>query len=411
MKRTVKGDPEYIHKLNREIVVNCVYFGQPISRIEISRRTHISKSTVTNIVKELLADETLVVHGLADSYEMGGRCPELLLINREAKYFVGVNIGRCVITVVISDIYGEVIDNLECPMIENPGFEEVISLINELISSVIKKNEERVSEKVMGIGVSVSGIVNSNEGIVIHSPNLSWQNADVRSAIEKVQKIPVFVDNCTRCMARSYVMFNKKERFQSFLCVNIAYGIGSAIVRDFDIGNNSRSYASELGHITVDEHGPMCSCGKKGCLENYASGRAIARRAKERIRNGEETLIHQLVFGDITKVDAKVVAEAAEQGDLVACEILEDAAGKLGLAISHAVNLLELDAVILEGGVSRTKAGFIEKIREVAMKNIMSNLEKKCRIELGTLGKYTETLGAVGLVINSLAGISYGEEP
>ena len=131
-----KGDPGYMHELNKELVMNCIYFNEPISRIEISRRTGISKSTVTNITKELLADGSLSVYGRDDAHEAGGRCPELLNINRDAKYFIGVNIGRTTIIAAITDIYGTVIDAVECPMLSVPEFSQVMEIVNQSISKV-----------------------------------------------------------------------------------------------------------------------------------------------------------------------------------------------------------------------------------------------------------------------------------
>lgn len=399
-----------MHELNKELVMNCIYFNEPISRIEVSRKTGISKSTVTNITKELLDDGSLSVYGRDDTHEACGRCPELLNINRKSKYFIGINIGRTKIVTAITDIYGTIIDVTETPMLPTPEFYEVMGLVNQNILDIRKKNSAVVDGKLIGIGVSVSGIVDVQEGVVIHSPNFSWNNVPVRAEIEEIQKLPVFVDNCTHCIARGYVMFNKEDRVSSFLCVNIAYGIGSAVVNNYDIFGDGKTYISELGHVTVEPNGAMCACGKRGCLENYASGRAIAQTAKDYIRNGENTLITSLCHGEIDKVDTKLVAEAAERGDPLAQRIIKNAAEKIGLVISHAINILDFDAVILEGGVSRTKANFIERIREVAISNSMKNKAKHMSIQRGTIGRYAESLGAAGLVINSLVGISCNDD-
>lgn len=404
-----KGDPEYMRKLNKSLVMNCIYFNEPISRVEISKLTGISKSTVSNITGDFLSDHSLSVCGRDDAHDVGGRCPELLNIKRDSKCFIGVNIGRTKISVILIDIFGEILDTAECPMPASTDFAVVMCNVNEGISKIRKTCSRLENGELLGIGVSVSGIVDSQNGIVVNSPNLRWNNAPIREEVERVQGIPVFVDNCTCCIARAYLLFNGKVRHSSFLCVNIAYGIGSAVVNNYKIFSGSKAGTSELGHITMDPKGAVCNCGKRGCLENYASGRAIAKIARDRIVAGEESLLKELAESDLNNVDAKLVAEAAERGDIMAQSILDDAAENLGIAISHAVNIMGIDVILLEGGVSRTKANFVEKVREAILNNSMKSMSNSIIIERGTMGQYAEPLGAAGLVINQLVGISFSE--
>ncbi|MFQ5595459.1 MAG: ROK family protein, partial [Anaerolineae bacterium] len=228
-------------------------------------------------------------------------------------------------------------------------FETMISLARSLLSDV--------EGKPAAVGVSFGGPVNAAEGIVLLSHHVpGWENTPLRDQLESSLGVPVSIDNDANAGALGEWRLGAGRDCQSLLYITVSTGIGGGWVLGGKVYHGADSVAGEIGHITVEHGGPACICGRRGCLEAVAAGPAIARRAQERLRAESQTgaLLRQLAGGAIETVTAKHVSQAAQAGDELARQVLDETARALGFGISYAISLMNPERVVVGGGVAKS---------------------------------------------------------
>jgi predicted NBD/HSP70 family sugar kinase len=204
-------------------------------------------------------------------------------------------------------------------------------------------------------------------------------------------------------MAVAEQHFGQGQGVDEFLHVSIGVGIGAAIFTSGKLHYGSDGFAGELGHITIDEHGEICSCGNRGCLEVCASAGAIISQARTRLQKGVDSLLFQLVEGNLERISVETVVEAAQAGDKLSMMILKEAAEHLGTALADVVNLLNPKKIILGGAVPKTAGKFLTEpllvtIRERALPQVTQNLE----VSISNLSDESAAVGAAILAAESL---------
>ena len=224
------------------------------------------------------------------------------------------------------------------------------------------------------IGVSFGGPVKADEGLVLLSHHVpGWERVPLRERLEARFGAPAAVDNDANVAALGEWRFGAGQDCRSLLYVTVSTGIGGGWVLDGRIHHGADSLAGEIGHMTVRPGGPVCTCGRRGCLEAVAAGPAIARRAQERLlaepQAGE--ILRRLIGGDVGAVTAKHVSQATEAGDALAREVLEEAAQALGFGIGCAIALMNPERVVVGGGVAKSGERYFEAVRAAARANVL----------------------------------------
>jgi len=248
------------------------------------------------------------------------------------------------------------------------------------------------------IGVSFGGPVKAAEGLVLLSHHVpGWENIPLREWLQRRFGVPAAVDNDANVAALGEWRFGAGQGCRSLLYVTVSTGIGGGWILDGRIYRGADSLAGEIGHMTVQLGGPVCTCGRRGCLEAVAAGPAIARSAQERLeaepRRGE--ILRDLVGDDVGAVTAEHVSRAAEAGDELAREVLEEAARALGFGIGCAIALMNPERVVVGGGVAKSGERYFEAVREAALENVLSGM----RVEIvpAALGDDAPLWGAIAL--------------
>lgn len=219
------------------------------------------------------------------------------------------------------------------------------------------------------IGVSFGGPVDPTTGTVHLSPHVpGWENVPLRQMLEAEFGAPTSVDNDANAAALGEHRFGAGRGYESLLYVTVSTGVGGGWILDGRPWRGAGGMAGEIGHTVVDPTGPVCVCGKRGCVERLASGPYIARRAREWLETqpGRGHILRTLAGHDLEAVTAQLVSQAAAQGDELAWEALEVAAWALGVAIGNAANLVNPHRFVLGGGVTKAGGRFWEVIRRVA---------------------------------------------
>ena len=368
-------NPQLVKIKNRNLILRLIYERGSISRQEISRLIGLTPATVTNITGELLEKGFITELSNFREKSSAGRKAVPLAINPTAGYVIGVDIRPKIVRMSISDLLGRLSNIESFPYNSNR---------DELIETLVEKLQVLTEDRdILGIGIGVPGLVDSSSGEVKISPNLGWKNLNLSGPIEKSLRIPVTVENNVRVMALGERWFGKGKKSDNFILVYVSLGVGSGIVISGKIYKGINNSAGEIGHTVVSEDGELCNCGKKGCLETFASARAI-------VKNFKGTSLDE-------DSDIDEIKSAIEKGDKRAIEIVNRAGHYLGVGISNLVNILDPEMIILAGRVIRLGKTLLFPMRESLESRLFST--NKIRIEISELGKEIGLYGASALAL------------
>jgi len=297
------------------------------------------------------------------------------------KHSLAVDIGGTKMAICALDKNGIVAGDIES--IPIPFNDKHVADLEIILEIIHKKYHElkKKAIKIPGIGISICGSVDPMGENVIYVPNLYWRNIPLRKLVSEKIGIPVFVDQDTRAAALGEAVWGIAKGIDSFYWVTVGTGVGSAMFLNGSLFTGVHGYSGWLGHSTVDEiNGPVCSCGRRGCLETYVSGPWITKKAEEIIRQGRGQGILENTSGN--PVMAADVFEAAREGDSAAVEIAESVVHLLAKSIGTVVNILDIQLVILGGGVIKHSPVIADLVLEsippfIAGKEILEDLQIK----------------------------------
>jgi glucokinase-like ROK family protein len=298
---------------------------------------------------------------------------------------------------MVTDFSTHVLQEVEQPFsLENDPV-SCIRQIDDYLKQILGQMNLELNQ-ISAFGISVPSPVINESGVVDSPPIMAdWDEFPIRSYLQQLWQVPVIVGNDAEMGALGEWSCGVGRGENYLACVKVGAGVGAGFILDGQIYRGKNGSAGEIGHITIKENGPKCSCGNYGCLEAMASGRAIARNAGESIKRGQRTLLSIL---DPTKIMAINVAQAAQRGDLVAQQIIAEAGSYLGIAIASLVNLFNHGMVIIGGSVSQIGDLLLEPIRKTVMDRSLASAAKEVRITTAVLGRHATSMGAVVQAIN-----------
>lgn len=393
------GSFKLMKSLNRTLILNIIRKDGPISRAEIAKQAKLTPPTVTNVVHELL--QTQLVKEREMGASTGGRKPILLTINSESFYVIGVDVGIRHLRVVTADLHATITNEIEAPIPEGVGKKELLQLLVEQVHRIIQ-HADLPKKKIIGIGIGMHGVVDAKEGIALYAPNFDLQDIPIKSVLEKEFQIPVKVENDAKALALGEKWFGYGINTQNMVCLNVGNGIGAGIIIDDKLFNGMNGIAGEIGHTAIDLNGPKCSCGNYGCLQALAAGDAIRKRALAEIKRGRKSKIVEVVDGDLSKIDGKIVHQAATLGDDLAKEVLKQSGQYLGVGIANLINLMNPDLVVISGGVSKAGEFILDPIKRLVEERVLNMEAKGTDIFLSKLGDRGTVIGALTLVLEEL---------
>jgi glucokinase len=276
---------------------------------------------------------------------------------------VGVDIGGTKVAAGLVDERGEILARSRTPMqTAGPaanGLAAVSTAIEALFSS------ECSAEQVDAIGVCAPGPLNPKTGVIINPPNLKiWHNYPLAEEMRRLHQVPVKIDNDANAAALAEAKWGAARGYRNVFYTCVGTGIGTGIVFDGKIYHGRTGAAAEGGHLGIDIHGPVCNCGKRGCIETLAAGPAIARRAQEKLARNPASLLLEMAGGDARAVTSEMVGKAQAAGDPVAKDVMREELDLLAYWLGNIIDLLEPDVIVIGGGVSSLLAPFLGEIRE-----------------------------------------------
>ncbi|GHV87450.1 transcriptional regulator [Spirochaetia bacterium] len=397
-------DKFQIAQTNKYNVIHCLTREGPINRVAIARRTDLSVPTVMSIIDELFAKG--IIRSIGKGEFLRGKPPEMLEIVPDRFFYIGVDIGRTTIRIVANNAISRQILCFQEPTGDPFPEQAFVERLRKLILRIVKRLHTN-TERILGAGIAMPGLIENETGRVLVSPDFGWQDIPLQALLQKDLPFPVLVDNSNRALAlnESYISGEEDHSHTTF-AVNLGYGIGGALVMGEQLYSGASGTSGEIGHSTVDPNGPVCKCGKAGCLEAVASGEAIARLAREALsaqaKARSTSKMAELCGGDPEKIDAALVFRAAELGDKIAMKIIDDAAEYIGIMLSTSINVLDPDRLVLCGGLMKNGPWFFEKIKISIEKYKMKLAGRELVISVGLQGEYSTANGACKNLANTL---------
>ena len=386
------SDQSFVRSLNKASIVDLIRQApEGISRAELAESLDVSRTTVSAIVNDLLAEHLVLERGAGAS--RGGRRPIVLEINPDAGRVVGVDIGASHLTVLVADLHGHVLAGVEEPLVIEAGPEPCLQAAVALVNDTLARAGS-AWEAVRAIGVAVPGPVIAEQGLVSAPPIMpGWDGFPIRAELAARWQRAISLDNDADLGALGEWTFGAGQGANHLAYIKLGTGIGCGLLLDGRIYRGVLGTAGEIGHVTVAEGGPPCTCGNYGCLEAVAGGRAIAQRAELAVKAGQRTrLLQKAATGPLT---TEMVAQAALEGDVVAQQLLADAGRHIGSALASLINLLNPDRVILGGGVTKSGSYLLEPLQQAIEERTMRPSRQAVQVVLAQLGRRSVALGAV----------------
>jgi len=271
-----------------------------------------------------------------------------------------VDIGGTKVAAGLVDANGEIFAHVREPMISNSSAEAGLNSVFSAIARVIPPDIE-----VGGIGICAPGPLDPESGVILNPPNVPcWRNFPLAESVQRRYFAPVKVDNDANAAALAETRWGAARGYRNVFYATIGTGIGTGIVFDGKIYHGRTGSAGEGGHVSIDYQGPICRCGKPGCIEILASGTAIAQRARQELAAGATSAMLELARGDLAAFTGEIVGKAAESGDALAIRILSEATEMLALWLSNIVDLFDPDVIVIGGGAAALYRPFFAKLHE-----------------------------------------------
>jgi predicted NBD/HSP70 family sugar kinase len=400
MQYDKKIDKLQIARTNKYNVTRCIIRKGPINRAAIAKQLNLSIPTVMWIADDLIKKEIIRSVGKGESGV--GKHPELLEIIPDSFFYVGADVGRTTIRIVINNAAEEEIIAVQKPTGDTFPVKSFVNRLGRFILQTVKKMKIE-NNRILGAGIAMPGLIESGSGQVLISPDFGWKDIPLQSWLQKQLPYPILVRNSNHALALNESYIQKEEMIShTTFCISLGYGIGAALVNGEELYFGSSGASGELGHSVVEKDGPLCKCGNSGCLESVASGEAIARQAQTVVAHHGKSIMAKLCGEDPSSIDAKIVFKAAEMGDVLALKIIDSAAEYIGIGLSTAVNVLDPDRVILGGGLMQNGPYFPERIRLSMEKHIIPRANRQLELRVGVKGEYSTANGACRVLMNDL---------
>lgn len=376
---TVTGDQTYIKRMNKNLVLESVRKNAPLSRAQVSIATGLNKGTVSSLVAELVTEN--LIYEIGPGKSSGGRRPVLLMFQNQSGYAVGIDIGVNYLLGTLTDLSGTIIEKIEIST-ENTFIDKTLKLLQKLIFELIDLAPS-ATYGVVGIGIGVPGIVNEN-GKVLFAPNLKWKNVYLKQEIENIFNIPVQIENEANAGAYGERIFGKGKDSKNMIYLSVGVGIGSGLIINDNIYKGNKGFFGESGHMSIENNGPKCTCGNRGCWELFASEKAVVRRSEQVY--SEKSSLTELVL-------------KARNNDPNAISIFHEIGDYLGQGITNLVNVFNPELIVIGNRITKAQKWIENPLKQSINSRALPYHQEDLTVEFSDLNSTGIALGASYLMI------------
>ncbi|MFE4694351.1 ROK family protein [Streptomyces sp. NPDC056749] len=377
------GSQTSLHRANLERVVRAVRMAGSLTQAEIARSTGLSAATVSNIVRELKDGGTVEVTPTS----AGGRRARSVSLSGDAGIVIGVDFGHTHLRVAIGNLAHQVLaeesEPLDVDASSAEGFGRAEQLVNRLIETT------GISpEKVIGVGLGVPGPIDVESGTLGSTSILpGWTGINPSQELAGRLGVPVYVDNDANLGALGELVWGSGRGVKDLAYIKVASGVGAGLVIDGHIYRGPGGTAGEIGHITLDESGPVCRCGNRGCLETFTAARYVLPLLKP--SHGSDLTMERMV-------------QLAREGDPGCRRVIGDVGRHIGSGVANLCNLLNPSRVVLGGSLAEAGELVLAPIRDSVSRYAIPSAARQLSVLPGALGGRAEVLGALALVLSEM---------
>lgn len=377
---------------NRFLVLKLICTGQCKSRMEISRKTGLTKMTVTNILQELLHDK-LVCEGPLSTTKTVGRKSVSLYPSESAKKSVGVYISRdCVIFSLLS-LSARILKKNEISIASEDTSETLLQKISEGIDILLSGENKK---KILGVGIACIGPVDSESGILLSPPDFNGiENVQLKKFLENATSLPTIVNNDMNSAALAEQLYGNGVGSDHFIYFGITHGVGSGIVANGKLYSGAKGFGGEIGHVSIQFDGPLCSCGNRGCLEMYASMPVFMEKIKLEAKSENHMSILSIpdpTFADLTTL--------AQKGDMFAMEKIDELVFFVCTALISAIHLLNLSEVFIGHEAAQGGDWFAKKIEAQLNRRCLFHKYTTVKVRISKFKEHSPVVGSGVLVFD-----------
>jgi glucokinase-like ROK family protein len=335
------ANKKLIRAINRFKILQTIRDHKLISRVDITKTTGLSQATVTGITASLI-DEGLLLEKRPGASE-GGRPPILIALNPDGAYAVGVYLSISQINVVIIDLEATIRASYEMPLEKQNYAPEAIAdkIVQAVQECMWQANFSR--NQISGIGIALPGFVDSQTGLIRFLPDYQWEKVNLRDLVHKNIDHPTYIENSANSLTLAEQWFGEGRGVDNFIVVTLEYGVGMGIMINGQLYRGHKGTAGELGHTTIETDGPLCLCGKKGCIEAIVGNNAILREAEAAAQKAEWKP------NNLTGITIEEVILAAREGAPCLRNIFARAGRVLAIGLSNLIRIFNPAKIIISG--------------------------------------------------------------
>ena len=304
------------------------------------------------------------------------------------QFAIGIDLGGTNLRVALVSQDGEIIRKIKKPSSDR------------IVESILESIDEIGHREVLGIGLGIAGLIDRKNNRVFASPNLrAVEGVDIVGEIRKNFDVPIYMENDANAAALGEKIGGAGRGFDNFVLLTLGTGIGGGMV----YGGRLVEVSAEIGHMSINADAEKCPCGNIGCLENYASARAMVSKVVTLLEKGTESLLKECCKGSIYKITPEDIYSAALEGDMLSREVLRDAGKYLGVGLANIINIISPEAIILAGGLIGAWNIYVQEAIKEASRRAYKDLFDSVKIIPSSLGDNAGILGAACLVFNGLS--------
>ncbi|MBQ0986563.1 ROK family transcriptional regulator [Streptomyces sp. F63] len=377
------GSQSSLHRANLERVVRAVRLAGSLTQAEIARSTGLSAATVSNIVRELRDSGIVQVTPTS----AGGRRARSVSLSGDAGIVVGVDFGHTHLRVAVGNLAHQVLaeeaEPLDVDASATQGFDRAEALVKRLVDAT-----GLGVGKVIGVGLGVPGPIDVDSGALGSTAILpGWAGINPKEELTARLGVPVSVDNDANLGALGELVWGTGRGVKDLAYIKVAGGVGAGLVINGHIYRGPGGTAGEIGHITIDESGPVCRCGNRGCLETFTAARHVLDLL--RTSHGPDLTIERMV-------------QLAREGDPGCRRVVADVGRHIGTGVANLCNLLNPSRVVLGGDLAEAGELVLLPIRDSVARYAIPSAARRLSVVPGALGGRAEVLGALALVLNEM---------
>ncbi|GAB1823504.1 ROK family transcriptional regulator [Herbidospora sp. RD11066] len=384
-----------VGRYNQAVVLDQIQLADGISRVEIAERTGLTPQTISGIVRRLI-DEGMVREDGASRVLNGGKPRTTLRVNPDARAAIGVHFDPVKLTGTVIDLLGRPLAVRRRPVAPGTDPADVVAAMAALVDEVLAESQVPPG-RVLGVGLAAPGPLDQDRGLIVAPPQLAnWTRVPVQRMLAEATGLPVTLDNDATAAAVGERWSGAGKGVAHFAYLFFGTGVGGGLILNHQVYRGGSLNAGEFGHSTVLADGPECYCGNHGCLERLVNPPALVAQARERLATGRASVLAP------ASVDHASVLRAAADGDALAVEVIDEAAGHVASVAVTIANFVDVDLIVLGGhGIEHVEDRFVAAVAAALSARPLSRHLRVVDVAASPLGADAAVVGAATLVLHT----------